>query len=71
MGDTMDLDGALFEAWEDVESCSIVITHEIHVWHMFLHWVDSYGKCKVNTPYMDPRGNIMLTVKLVWETLVC
>ena len=21
MGDTVDLDGALFEAWEDVESC--------------------------------------------------
>ena len=46
MGDTMDLDGALFEAWEDVESC-----YSYNPWDPCMVYVPTlelifYGKCR-------------------------
>ena len=33
-------------------------THRIHVWYIYLHLLDFYGKCRcIYIPYMDPLGN--------------
>ena len=41
---------------------SIHHTHTIHVWYIYLHLVDFYGKCRkiyqVNIPYMDGMGHV-------------
>ena len=36
--------------------CIIYNTHRIHVWYIYLHLVDFYGKMLANIPYMDPMG---------------
>ena len=35
-----------------------ILSHSIHVWHIYLHLVDLYGTTfgLVNTPYMHPMG---------------
>ena len=34
-----------------------MVPHRIHVWYIYLHLVDFYGKCRyLNIPYMDPMG---------------
>ena len=35
---------------------TVVMSHTIHVWCIYMHLVDFYGKCRVNIPYMDPMG---------------
>ncbi len=42
------------------EFCIVYIyiyTRRIHVWYIYLHLVDLYGKCTINIPYMDPISN--------------
>ena len=42
-----------------------IFTHRIHVWHIYLHLVDFYGKW-VNIPYMDGMGYRFK--QLFWRT---
>ena len=30
----------------DMSACSLHITHRIHVWYIYLHLVDFYGRCR-------------------------
>ena len=50
---------------EQIKTQQENITHRIHVWHMFLHLVDFYSKCRYNHtyPYM------MLWVRCCYHTL--
>ena len=32
------------------------VSHRIHVWYIYLHLVDFYGKCKISISPMDPMG---------------
>lgn len=27
-----------------------------HIWYIYIHWVDFYGKCVVNIPCLDGMG---------------
>ena len=41
--------------WPYKSISPLSFTHRIHVWYIYLHLVDLYGKCR-KKPYMDGMG---------------